>query len=213
MNSTDFILIRHGQTAENIAGRLQGHLDSELDNTGIRQAHAAAERLAGEHFDVIYSSDLKRAFETAGIIAARHELEAIPLKELREWHLGELEGRFTSELWQEYPQIMDCFLHEHEDEAVPGGESFARFNCRVADLLDKLAEKHAGQRVVLVTHGGVMRAVFRHIAGQVGNNCILPLISNASYSRFCKRDGAWQLCVWNDISHLGAVGVRESKTF
>ncbi len=212
MEKTEFILIRHGQTAENIAGRLQGHFDSKLDDTGIMQARAAAERLATEKADVIYSSDLQRARKTAEIIAGKMGLEVNPMPELREWKLGELEGRYTKELWQEYPEIMDCFLHDSDDVEVPGGESFAQFNRRVSDALEMLAEKHAGKKVVLVTHGGVMRAVFRHIAGRVGSN-LLPLLSNASYSRFCKRDGAWQLCVWNDVSHLNSIGVRESATF
>ncbi len=212
MAYTDFILIRHGQTAENIAGRLLGHFDTVLDETGILQARAAAKRLETEKADIIYSSDLKRAWQTAEIIGRRMQIQVCAVKELREWHLGELEGRFTSELWQEYPQIMDCFLHDHEDESVPGGESFGQFNRRVADFLEIFAEKHVGQRVIIVTHGGVMRAIFRHIVGRSGCN-LLPLLSNASYSRFCKRNDEWQLCVWNDVSHLSSVGVRESVTF
>lgn len=66
MATTDFTLIRHGQTTENIEGRLQGHFDSRLDETGLIQAEAAAVRLAGEQFDVIYSSDLQRARKNGG---------------------------------------------------------------------------------------------------------------------------------------------------
>ena len=92
MATTDFTLIRHGQTTENIEGRLQGHFDSRLDETGLIQAEAAAVRLAGEQFDVIYSSDLQRARKTAEIIAAKLKMDVIPMRELREWHLGELEN-------------------------------------------------------------------------------------------------------------------------
>ncbi len=209
---TDFILIRHGQTKENIEGRLQGHFDGSLDETGIRQAHAVAARLAGEHAAVLYSSDLKRAYKTAEIIARNLQLPVRALRELREWHLGELENRPCRELWREYPEIMDCFLHDSDDVAVPGGESFSKFNQRIADCLESLTEKHAGERIILVAHGGVMRAVFRYIVGRTGCN-LLPLLSNASYSRFCKRDARWQLCTWNDVSHLQSIGVRESVTF
>ena len=94
---TDFILIRHGQTKENIEGRLQGHFDGSLDETGIRQAHAVAARLAGEHAAVLYSSDLKRAYKTAEIIARNLQLPVRALRELREWHLGELENRLKNE--------------------------------------------------------------------------------------------------------------------
>ena len=99
MATTDFTLIRHGQTTENIEGRLQGHFDSRLDETGLIQAEAAAVRLAGEQFDVIYSSDLQRARKTAEIIAAKLKMDVIPMRELREWHLGELENRLCKELW------------------------------------------------------------------------------------------------------------------
>lgn len=213
MATTEFTLIRHGQTAENIEGRLQGHFDSRLDETGLAQAEAAARRLAGEHFDFLYSSDLQRARKTAEIIAAELNMDVIPVRELREWHLGELENRPCKELWEEYPEIMNCFKYESGDVPVPGGESRRQFYKRVADCLESLAEKHPGRKILLVTHGGVMRSIFRHIVGCVAQTSLLPLISNVSYSRFCKRDGLWQLCCWNDVSHLKNIGVRESATF
>ena len=122
MPETEFTMIRHGQTAENIAGRLQGHFDTELDETGLLQARAAARRLAGERFDAFYSSDLKRAMMTAAAIAETIGMHPEPLKELREWHLGILEGRPCRELWEEYPEIMNCFKYESGEVSVPGGE-------------------------------------------------------------------------------------------
>ena len=213
MSVSEFTMIRHGQTVDNIKGRLQGHHDSPLDATGLAQAKAIALRLAGEHFDVIYSSDLSRAMTTAQEIAKTIGIAPMPLRALREWNLGDLEGRPCSELWEKYPEIMNCFKYESPDIPVPGGESHHEFESRVAECLESLAEKHAGQRVLLVTHGGVMRSVFKHIVGPVHNGSLLSLISNASYSRFCRRDGLWQLCCWNDISHLKSIGVRESVTF
>ena len=213
MPVTDFTLIRHGQTAENITGRLQGHFDSILDETGILQAKAAANRLAGEHFDAFYSSDLKRAMMTAEVIAETVGIRPEPLMELREWHLGVLEGRLCKELWEEYPAIMNCFKYESGEIPVPGGESHNEFDARVAGCLELLAAKHPDEKVLLVTHGGVMRSIFKHIVGPVAEGSLLPLISNVSYSRFCKRDDRWQLCCWNDVSHLKGIGVRESITF
>ena len=144
MATTDFTLIRHGQTTENIEGRLQGHFDSRLDETGLIQAEAAAVRLAGEQFDVIYSSDLQRARKTAEIIAAKLKMDVIPMRELREWHLGELENRLCKELWAEYPEIMNCFRCENDDVPVPGGESHREFDKRIADWEAPGSENPAG---------------------------------------------------------------------
>lgn len=211
--TTDFTLIRHGQTTANMSGILQGFLDTELDETGIRQAECAAERLRDEKFDCIFSSDLKRAMQTAQIIARFHDLEVVPVKELREWHLGDLEDRPCAELKKQYPEIMHCFGLDGGEVVVPGGESRLEFFRRVADCLESMAEKHAGKRILLITHGGVLRAVFRHVVGMVTAQAMIPVTSNASYTHFVKRDKLWQLCCWNDVSHLKSVGVRASSTF
>lgn len=211
--TTDFTLIRHGQTSANMAGILQGFLNTDLDETGIRQAECAAERLRDEKFDCIFSSDLKRAMQTAQIIARFHDLEVLPMKELREWHLGDLEGRPCAELKKQYPEIMHCFGLDGGEVVVPGGESRLEFFRRVADCLESMAEKHAGKRILLITHGGVLRAVFRHVVGMVTAQAMIPVTSNASYTHFVKRDNLWQLCCWNDVSHLKSVGVRASSTF
>ena len=130
-----------------------------------------------------------------------------------EYLLGELENRLCKELWAEYPEIMNCFRCENDDVPVPGGESHREFDKRIANCLESLAGKHPDQKILLVTHGGVMRSIFKHVVGCVAKTSLLPLISNVSYSRFCKRDGLWQLCCWNDVSHLKNIGVRESATF
>ena len=215
MPTTDFSLIRHGQTEANIKGILQGHTNTQLDETGICQAQCAAKRLIGEKFDLIFASDLDRALHTARIIVDQIGGEIIPTPKLREWHLGELENRPTKELWETYPQIMECFrTQQTEDIAVPGGESFFEFNKRIADYLDFLSKEYEGKRILLVTHGGVLRSVFQHITGGiVPDGRLLPLISNVSYSRFTRRDGLWQLCCWNDVYHLKDVGVRENVAF
>ena len=213
MSDTDFTVIRHGQTAANLSGRLQGHSNTELDALGIQQAQCAAERLRGEAFDHIFSSDLRRAMQTARIIAEAVGGEVVPLSALREWHLGELENRPNTELWKEYPQIMNAFKYEGSDLLVPGGESRFQFLKRVADCIDSLAAQYEGKRILLVTHAGTLRAIFRRIVGPAADDALLPLVSNAAYSRFCRRGDRWQLCCWNDISHLKNIEVRESVTF
>ena len=91
MEWTEFTFIRHGQTADNVAGILQGHRDTPLDEIGRQQARMAAERLSNQTIDAIFASDLSRAFETAQIIGDAVGVTPVPEKRLREWHLGELE--------------------------------------------------------------------------------------------------------------------------
>lgn len=214
MNDTDFTLIRHGQTEANIKGILQGHLDVPLNETGRLQARCAAERLKNEKFDLLISSDLIRAAETAEIIGAVLQLSPVLLPDLREWHLGELEGKESSSLWNLYPEIMDSFNFDNgQDIRVPGGESKFQFFERVSGCLDSLAAEYTGKRILLVSHGGTSRAIFRHIAGPPRKGCMIPKTDNASFSRFFKRGDFWQLNCWNDVSHLKDVQHKESITY
>ncbi len=217
MPETSLVLIRHGETDDNLAGILQGHRNSELNPTGLAQARAAAQRLAAENcsYGVLYSSDLARASVTAGIIGEALKLPVIPVPELREWQLGELEGRPCAELWQSHPAVMEAFRHESPGGIiVPGGESSGEFDQRVIAFLRQLPRRHPGKRLIAVTHGGVLRRIFRHVAGSTAANNLLPLLSNGGFSRIVFRDsGEWQLCTWNDSSHLAGISLRESITF
>ncbi len=213
MSVAEFILIRHGETAENLSGIVQGQRDTRLNETGLRQAECAARRLRDEHFDAAYSSDLSRAMVTALTIARPLELAVEPCPELREWDLGDLSGLHRDEAEVRYPEVMDAFRFDQGEVIVPGGETRSEFRRRVAGFLDRLADRHAGEKVLLVTHAGTMRAAFHHIVGNLAPGVMLPQTGNASYSRFARRDGHWQLMVWNDTSHLTPVGFRDSTTF
>lgn len=211
MERTEFVLIRHGQTADNAAGILQGHRNTPLDDTGREQARLLAERLRGTHFDAVCSSDLLRAFETAQIIGEVLGVAPEPCRGLREWHLGELEGQFSKELWEKHFEIMNCFNEDMGDVAVPGGESRYAFERRVGACIEELADKWIGKSVVIVTHTGTMHALFKHMVGALAGN-LQPICSNVSYSSaFRLADGKWRLRCWNDISHL--TQVRNSETF
>jgi len=211
---TVFTAVRHGQTCANLSGVLQGHLDTPLDEIGRAQARTAAERLKQETFDLFYTSDLSRAYETARIIGEVLKMEPVPLRDLREWHLGELEGRPHDELKLEFPDVIRSFRHDTtEDIPVPGGESRNEFFARVANCLDWLRQENPGTRILLVTHGGTLRAVYRHIAGVINPGCLIPQPVNAGISRFRSREGFWQMLSWNETSHLAGIGQKESLAF
>jgi probable phosphoglycerate mutase len=210
---TEFVIIRHGETVENLAGIIQGHYDSSLNEVGMQQAEAVAERLKNEPFDVFYSSDLRRAVHTAEAIARKNGMAFETLPELREWHLGVLEKQSADRMRELYPAVMDAFKHAPlQDVAVPEGESHSAFHNRICQVMEELASRHAGKRILLVTHGGVLREIFRLTAGVPLPRNAQPLLTNTGYTRVRKNDlGEWQLCVWNDSSHLSEA--REQKAF
>ena len=167
MEKTEFVLFRHGETPDNQAGILQGHRNTPLNDLGRRQAEMAAARLKGEHFDAIFASDLLRAFETAQIIGDAVGVTPVPEKRLREWHLGELEGQYSKELWKSHFDIMNFFADGKGDISVPGGESRSTFEKRVADCMEEIADKCEGKSVIIVTHTGVLHAIFKHFHANI----------------------------------------------
>lgn len=217
MNTSDtceFIVVRHGQTVANKTGVLQGQLDTPLDDTGLLQASAVAERLKNRIFDIAYSSDLSRAMVTCRKIAEFHpDLEIIPSIALREWNLGDLQGKSYSDLIVEYPEVMNSFKKENEPPPIPGGETLAEFQLRIASFLDETAAANLGKRVLLVSHGGAMQRMLVHTMGKLSQVNIRPLCDNASLSSFRYKSGQWQLICWNDTAHLENIGMHNTLTF
>ena len=210
---TEFVIIRHGQTHGNVTRTLQGQRNTDLDDTGIRQVQLLALRLKNHPpFDAIYSSDLKRTMDTAQILVNSIGGTIIPEPQLREWHLGALQGRNWEELQIEYPEIMNSFRNSRVDVEVPGGERRSVMERRLAGCIDSLAAQHPGKRLLLVTHGGALRAIFRHIVGLPAANNLLPQTSNASYNSCTCTDGAWQMTCWNDTAHLAPGMLQELVT-
>ena len=203
---TELIVVRHGQTDANRGGRLQGHLDSLLDEEGIKQAGLLAQRLSRDSYDALYCSDLSRAVATAEIIGAACNLTAIVVPELREWGMGELENITYEDARREYPDIMTSFKFDANEILIPGGETKGQFYQRISRIMDNITSRHPGGRVLVVAHGGVLQAMLKHVMGAHNSWKFLPRSSNTSYNKFLLRDDGWQLCCWNDTAHLSGVG-------
>lgn len=206
MPTTCLIVLRHGETCWNREGRFQGHLDSPLTPAGIEQAHALARRLAGHRFTALYSSDLGRAEATARIIAgATGQVVSIDPR-LRERHLGVLQGWLPSEAKKRFPEAYGIFRKGAADQPVPGGESSVeRFECVTACFSD-LAKRHAGEQIVVVTHGGVLSCLIRFVLGvglEAPRRFSRP---NASWNVFLHEASKWFLHSWGDVSHLPQAG-------
>lgn len=153
------ILVRHCETGANRSGRYNGHGDVPLSPGGVRRASAIAGELAGSGAVAVYSSDLRRALQTAGPIAGRLGLEVHPLADLRELHFGAWEGLTHAEVVSRWPAEAERWIADPEQVAPPEGETLGALRHRTGQALSRLQLAHPGQTIVVVTHGGPMRAL------------------------------------------------------
>ncbi len=202
MSDTVLTLVRHGETEWNAAGRIQGHLDIPLDDTGLAQAAAIGERLGGEAFDAILSSDLERALQTARPILRHSEETLVRDARLRERHLGVLQGLTGEEAAIRQPLAWRAFKARNPAATLEGGETLAEFSQRVVGLIKELLRAYLGGRLLLVTHGGVLDAAYRHATGMPLNAARDFPIYNASVNVLRHRDNVWIVQSWGDVSHL-----------
>lgn len=205
--NTELILIRHGETLWNRERRMQGQTDTPLSEIGRAQARALGERMARHAFSAIYSSDLKRAWDTADAIAQLSGHAIVSERRLRERTFGVFEGLTYDEMTQRYPAEHARFSQRDPDYAVPGGESPRQFFERSLGCLEEIAAAHPGETVLVVTHGMILDTAYRaahqmplHVRREA------PLL-NASLNTFRREPQAWIAVSWADVDHLAEVGV------
>ncbi|KAI5418847.1 phosphoglycerate mutase-like protein 4 [Lathyrus oleraceus] len=205
-SDTDFaeiVVVRHGQTIWNFEGKCQGQLDIELNEVGKQQAAAVADRLSMEpKISAVYSSDLKRALETAETIASRcGGLEVVKDLDLRERHMGSLQGLVFSESEKTNPIGYNILKSRNENQEIPGGgESLDQLYERCKSAVLRIGRKHKGERVVVVSHGASIEVLYKWACadGKYAGN-----IRNASITVFhLYGDDKWVVKLWADISHL-----------
>ena len=201
---TRFIAIRHGETQWNVEARIQGHGDSPLTAAGTEQAEAIARRLADEKFDVLVSSDLGRAAETARRIGERCGVPIVLDARLRERNFGVGEGLSYDEIGARYPGVFSRTSETDPDCTTPDGESRRAFYERVTAAFAELAREHQGRRVAVVCHGGVLSSIHRFIHGIPIAMPHKVATTNASYNAFASHSGTWTLEAWDDTAHLPA---------
>lgn len=149
---TRLVLVRHGETDWNVEGRYQGQADPPLNAKGLAQAAQVAQELKGVGIDVIYSSPLKRAWQTAEIIARELGVPLYPEPRLMEIHQGDWQGRLRAEIAAKYPELFRRWLTEPWRVTPPGGESLQQVQRRVYEAVHEILRRHRGQTVALVTH-------------------------------------------------------------
>ncbi len=202
---THVIVVRHGETTWNTEKRWQGHLDSPLTPRGISQAQALARRLANQRFSALYSSDLGRAYQTAQIISAATGHSVIPDVRLRERNLGIFQGLTNEEIrTTAHPDLYERYRVRDPDHVLPGGESLRQQIERNISCFEELAQKHLGESILVVTHGGVLSGLFRHVLSipfEAPRRFEFP---NSSLNVFTYREEYWTLQTWGDVGHLAS---------
>ena len=203
---TEFIIIRHGQTKLNGRGLVQGHLHGELDEVGLKQAEAAANAVGKMDVSAIYSSDLDRALMTAEYIQRTTHRQIVKRPGLRERCYGIFEGLSTAEIKQRYPNEYRAYKAGSPAFVIPDGESLVQTYDRAASCMDAIAAGRLDEKVVVVTHAGVLDCVFRRTLN-------IPLsaprnfkLYNGSINVVFAEGGRWVLGTWGDIGHLHGIG-------
>ena len=214
MNNTTILLIRHGETAWNAMRRLQGHIDIPLNAEGERQAGALAGALAAESVDVIVSSDLQRARQTAQAVAEHYEgFEVQTDANLRERCYGVFEGMLYTEVEQQYPADFALWQARDIDAVMPPGErvaeSFRQFYARATSAIREWAERHPGKTIAIVAHGGVLECAYREAVGMQLDSPRDFQVKNASINRFSFADGKLALTSWGEVEHLSLAAMDD----
>ena len=202
------LLVRHGESTWNQEQRVQGQHDPPLSERGRRQARELAEglgqRLAGRRLAAFYSSDLRRAWETAEAVGAAVGRAPVPLPGLREIALGAWEGKTREELIAEYPAEWEAWTRRPSWDLVPGGERAGPFETRVLATLAKVQADLAAGDVLCLTHGGVIQVVLGSVVapGQ-GSDGVFPfLIENCSVTVLQRTGARVVVTAVNDTCHL-----------
>ncbi len=213
METTHILAIRHGETDWNVATRIQGQIDIDLNPQGLWQAQQVAKALADEQLQAVYASDLSRAFVTAQHIASYHALEVSRIQPLRERHYGAFEGLTWDEIKQVHPEEAKRW-HDRDPHWTPanGGESLLMLHARVLDMVNDIAARHLGQQIALVTHGGVLDILYRIATGQDLQVARSWGLRNTAINRLLWTPQGLQLVGWADERHLDTDAREESST-
>ena len=207
--TTTIILIRHGLTDWNAEGRWQGHEDIPLNETGIVQAQALARRLANWPIEKLYSSDLKRAAQTAAILGEAIGTEPIYDRCWRERDVGAFQGLTWGEIEQQYPQE----FHNMRAGIIepPLGEDNQALHKRAANSFSAMALRHAGQMVAVVSHGGLIHTTLLHVLGlPIGQYKRLSLRGNTGISMVEIDNSHARLTRLNDTAHLESYASKQT---
>ncbi len=202
-------LVRHGESVWNSQRRIQGNQDPELSARGRQQTELLIAHLKAhitKAAAAIYTSPLRRAVETADRIASAFGLPVIPDSGLREMSLGKWEGMTVAEIQSAFPGHYEKWLEDPLASPSPGGEDLRTFDRRVKAALEWMQQSHPGADLIVVSHGGVIKALLCHTLG-LGVRYLFRLKQdNTAISRIELEGPVRRVLLLNDTCHLNAGG-------
>ena len=202
---TELLLVRHGQTDSNLQGRWQGWDGVPLNQQGEWEAALTARRLAQteEAIAALYASPLRRAWQTAERIGEALNLRPVPHDGLKEMNFGRISGITLEEFQERYSDLHRRWTDKMDlSFAFPGGEQRAQFFQRVGEAIEGIVERHPDQKVMVVAHGGALRACLVHYLPDEFSQWWTYELGNCSLTRLEVRDGRAKLLVLDDRTHL-----------
>lgn len=197
--STDFVIVRHGQTDYNVEHKIQGNSDaSKLTERGVEQAKALKKELGGTEFDSMYSSPLRRALETAKILADANEVKTD--NRLEERCFGEITGMEWEDVERRFPAIARQYEKVKDLSSVNGAETIENVQERGMEFLKEVARANDGKRILVVTHSGWIKMIFAFLKGDP--EVIMDNLKNCSINEI-KWDGERFIPMkFNYVGHL-----------
>lgn len=190
INITSICLVRHGETDWNVAGRLQGRTDIPLNKYGILQSQQCGEHLQASEWDIIITSPLKRAKQTAEIINEKVKVPLVEMDEFVERGFGDAEGMTKLECIEKFPNSIYPNQEETED-----------FHRRVMSGIEKINEHYKGKKVLLVAHGAVINAILAILSNEEIGSGKTKLL-NTCLSNIDFIQDRWEIKDYNQVAHL-----------
>lgn len=212
-NLTKIILIRHGQSIGNLTRKFLGHTDLDLSDLGYKQAESTANALKNEKIDLIFSSDLIRAANTALPHAKIRNINVNLNPNLREAHAGEWEGLYVDEIIEKWG--IDFFKNKWKDNfglfAFPGGEGIIEAGRRFYNEIEDICCKNPGKTILIASHAAVIRSFWSLITNTEPSDIAesVPFPTNASYSICYYENGKFTPFEYSNDGHLIDVGITK----
>ncbi|MBN1161378.1 MAG: histidine phosphatase family protein [Dehalococcoidales bacterium] len=209
----EIILVRHGETEYNASETFRGRADVPLNEIGLKQARLLAEYLSSEKIDVVYSSPLKRAARTAGIIAAPHALEVNVVENLNDIDCGQWQGLPLKEVQESYEDIYQDWLDTPEQVRLPGGESLEDVRSRALPFVQDAVMRCGEGKIVFVSHRAVNKVLICALLRLDNSSFWSFKMDTAAITRFTFNGDRVVLTSHNDTSYLKPLKLGEKNDF
>lgn len=211
---TRLILVRHGEAEGNVNRRFHGHFDSHLTPNGHKQVLKLVQRLAQEKIDILYSSDLSRAYETAKYIADKKNMDINVLKGLREINGGDWEDVPWADLPERWPEANEHWEHQPHLLQMPNGESMVKFQERVVKTVTEIIQQNDDMNICVVTHGTAIKALLCFFYGKPLEEFInIPWHDNASITVIYIDGNTYKVALEGDNAHLGELSTLAKQNW